>query len=102
MREVQEWLRSEAAPGHQGFPVVGDDGRLLGVLTRRDLLSGKVDANTTLRDLIHRAPVSVAGHHTLREASDLMVHTKVGRLPVIGEDGPSGGDPVAERCHRRA
>jgi CBS domain-containing protein len=87
VREVREWLRSPSAPTHQGFPVVGDDGRLLGVLTRRDLLNDEVDGNGTLRNLIHRPPVSVAGHHSLREAADLMVHTKVGRLPVVTEDG---------------
>jgi len=87
LREVQEWLRSDEAPRHQGFPVVSDEGRLLGVLTRRDLLNSKFDAATTLRNLIHRAPVSVMEHHTMREAADLMINTKVGRLPVIGEDG---------------
>ncbi len=35
------WLNGETAPGHQGFPVVDGQGRLLGVLTRRDLLSPK-------------------------------------------------------------
>jgi CBS domain-containing protein len=85
--EVREWLQSAEAPTHQGFPIVGDDGRLLGVLTRRDLIGDTVDGNTTLRSLIHRAPVLVAGSHSLREAADLMVHTKVGRLPVVSEDG---------------
>ena len=66
---------------------MSEEGRLLGVLTRRDLLNDAVSGDTILRTLIHRAPVSVAGHHSLREAADLMVHTKVGRLPVVSEDG---------------
>ena len=85
--EVREWLRGPSAPTHQGFPIVSEEGRLLGVLTRRDLLNDAVDGNTILRTLVHRAPVSVAGHHSLREAADLMVHTKVGRLPVVAADG---------------
>jgi CIC family chloride channel protein len=29
----------------------------------------------------------VEGHHSLREAADLMVQARVGRLPVVAEDG---------------
>jgi CIC family chloride channel protein len=84
---VREWLLSEAAPTHQGFPVIEEDGTLIGVLTRRDLLVPRSDDALPLRTLIRKGPIVVAGNHSLREAADLMVQAKVGRLPVIAEDG---------------
>jgi CIC family chloride channel protein len=84
---ARDWLAGPEAPTHQGFPVIDSLGRLLGVLTRRDLLHPGASGEARLRSLIHRAPVVVAGHHSLREAADMMVQAKVGRLPVVAEDG---------------
>jgi len=85
--EARDWLAGPEAPAHQGFPVVDPRGRLLGVLTRRDLLDPKADGGMTMDRLIHRVPVVVSGHHSLREAADMMVQARVGRLPVVAEDG---------------
>jgi CIC family chloride channel protein len=84
---VRAWLLGEGAPSHQGFPVIEGDGRLVGVLTRRDLLKPDVDATAPIRTLVQRRPVVVAERHSLREAADLMTHARVGRLPVISDDG---------------
>jgi CIC family chloride channel protein len=84
---AREWLAGPEAPTHQGFPVIEQDGRLIGVLTRRDLLDPGADGDAAVRSLVHRAPVVVEGHHSLREAADLMVQARVGRLPVVAEDG---------------
>jgi len=84
---VRAWLLGEGAPSHQGFPVVEGDGKLIGVLTRRDLLKLGADATAPVRSLIQRRPVVVAERHSLREAADLMTQARVGRLPVVSEDG---------------
>jgi CBS domain-containing protein len=84
---AKAWLLSEAAPTHQGFPVIDDEGKVIGVLTRRDLLAPRGDEQLTVRALIHRPPVVVSGHQSLRDAADLMVGAKVGRLPVVASDG---------------
>jgi CIC family chloride channel protein len=84
---ARQWLASPEAPTHQGFPILETDGRLVGVLTRRDLLAPQHDGSALLRSLVHRPPVVVSGHHSLREAADLMVQARVGRLPVVAEDG---------------
>jgi len=88
---VQGWLASGVAPTHQGFPVVDPAGRLVGVLTRRDLLAPGLDGAAPLRSLLHRAPVVVSESQTLREAADLMVRARVGRLPVVRSDGTLAG-----------
>jgi len=84
---ARDWLAGPTAPAHQGFPILDPLGRLLGVLTRRDLLDPKAAGEATLGSLVHRDPVVVAGHHSLREAADMMVQARVGRLPVVAEDG---------------
>jgi CIC family chloride channel protein len=84
---AKAWLLSDAAPTHQGFPVIDDEGKVIGVLTRRDLLAPRSEEHLMVRGLIHRPPVVVSGHHSLRDAADLMVQAKVGRLPVVASDG---------------
>jgi len=87
--EVRRWLGShEPGSSHQGFPVVGEDGLLLGVLTRRDLVGSEDDESTPLVALIRRAPVVVYADNTLRDAADHMVREGVGRLPVVERGAP--------------
>ncbi len=69
--------------GHQGFPLVGDAGDLIGLLTRRDLLAPTADPDATLARLVTRRPLTVSPDATLRDAADIMVRERVGRLPVV-------------------
>jgi H+/Cl- antiporter ClcA/CBS domain-containing protein len=86
--EVQAWLSTEHAPAkHQGFPVVDEQGRLLGVVTRRDLLRAGSPLDAQVRSLLHRPPLVVREDHTLREAADHMVEADVGRLVVMDRQG---------------
>jgi CIC family chloride channel protein len=88
--EVRDWLAGQGGDtSHQGFPVVTADGRMAGVLTRRDLLAHDRAGATPLRDLVRRAPVVAHEDNTLREAADHMVRARVGRLPVV--DRATGG-----------
>ncbi len=91
--EVRAWLGEDsAATRHQGFPVLGADGRLLGVLTRRDLLAADKPLDALVGALVRRPPLVVRETHTLREAADHMVEADVGRLVVVGGEG--GGQMV--------
>jgi len=72
---------------HNGFPVVTADGRLIGVVTRRDLDDPKAPSKL-VGAILKRPPVVIHPDNTLREAADHMVHEKVGRLPVIPRKGP--------------
>jgi CBS domain-containing protein len=80
-------LRMRAAT-HQGFPVVDADGRLLGVITRRDVLDPSKPETTRAADLITRAPAVIFLDNSLREAADHMVRENVGRLPVVERHDP--------------
>jgi H+/Cl- antiporter ClcA/CBS domain-containing protein len=84
LASVRRWL-VQGADGatHQGFPVLDDAGRLVGVVTRRDLLDPAARDDRRVRDAIKRPPVVIFADSTLREAADHMVHERVGRLPVV-------------------
>ena len=83
--------------GIRHLPVVDDDGKLVGVVARTDLLHASPSQATTLtvfeinyllanlhvRDVMSSPPVTVYGDEPLEEAARLMVQKKIGCLPVI-------------------
>jgi chloride channel protein, CIC family len=81
--ELLAWLESGASgTQHQGFPVCDAAGRLVGVVTRRDLARSR-DPAARVADLATAPVVSISEDGTLREAADLMTLAGVGRLPVV-------------------
>ena len=87
--EVRAFVQGrERGSSHQGFPVVGADGLLVGVVTRRDLLDGGVPGSARLGTLIRRPAAVAFDDSTLREAADHMVREGVGRLPVVSREEP--------------
>lgn len=89
VNEVRSWI-SSGAPGssHQGFPVLDDQGNLIGVVTKRDLFDSDGSNTKLVGELIKRPPAVVYEDNTLREAADLMVEEGVGRLPVVARPNP--------------
>jgi H+/Cl- antiporter ClcA len=84
VQKVRDWIDSDApGNGHQGYPVVGPQGYLVGILTRRDLLNPSIPAQRILGEMIVRPAIVVHPDVTLREAADHMVNHDIGRLPVI-------------------
>ncbi len=70
-----------------GVPIVDDDGRLVGILTNRDLRfepdrSQPVSALMTARNLV-TAPVGT----TLEDAEEILHRNKIEKLPVVDADG---------------
>jgi len=89
VEDVRDWMASRDPKSlHQGFPVVDDDGNLLGVVTRRNLLNLDLDIECTVKALITRPPVVIYDTNTAREAADHMVREQVGRLPVVTRAAP--------------
>ncbi|HEX7477185.1 MAG TPA: chloride channel protein [Polyangiales bacterium] len=86
---VRKWLASEAeGTRHQGFPVVDEAGLLIGVLTRRDLISTPSAAARRVSELIHLEAIVIYDDCSLRDAADCMARAHVGRLPVVSRAQP--------------
>ena len=97
---VSEYILGDGRPLHQAYPVVDADGRIVGVVTRRDLLEGWIAvalaegaaaARAGLEpiityDLIHRTPITSYPWESCRTAAERMAETGVGRLPVVSPD----------------
>jgi len=87
--EVKAWLASGAAgTHHHAFPVLDEQGALLGVLTRHDILEDGYGAELSIGRLLKRPPAVAFDNSSLREAADLMVKEGVGRLPVVSHAEP--------------
>jgi H+/Cl- antiporter ClcA len=77
---------------HRGYPVVDDDGKLVGVLTGAsliDLPDTVVATTATAQDLVRTHPVVVDERESCRVAAERMATAGVGRLPVVAQDDPS-------------
>jgi H+/Cl- antiporter ClcA len=78
----------EPGSQHHGFPVVDDEGQLLGVVTRREVLDPSRADDEEVGRLLGRPVTVVFADSSLREAADLMVSQGVGRLPVVSRADP--------------
>jgi acetoin utilization protein AcuB len=84
------------------LPVVDDDGKLIGIVTDRDmrdaspssLLSEEEYQQTldrvmehTVREIMTKDPLTISVYFTLQDTLMVMGSRKVGALPVVDEDG---------------
>lgn len=70
-----------------GVPVVDRDGKLVGILTNRDL---RFEKNTTrfVKDLMTKMPLITAKEGiSLEEAEDILHQHKIEKLPIIDSEG---------------
>src|SRR5207247_705947 len=75
-----------------GSLMVLEDGRLIGILTERDILvnvvAGQRDANTTcVEEVMTRDVVCCRPHTPLEEARGVMKHRRIRHLPVVSDEG---------------
>jgi H+/Cl- antiporter ClcA len=69
------------------YPVLGDDGRLLGVIPWSEVLRARRAGSPVPVGELAREALSVRGDETLREVADKMVASRHGVLPVL-DSGP--------------
>jgi CBS domain-containing protein len=77
-----------ADKGYGSMPICGDDNRLKGMLTDRDIVvkalaKGRDPGSTRAGDLGEGKPVTIGADDSLQDALKTMAQYKVRRLPVI-------------------
>ena len=83
----EELLRGTFGARHQGFPVLDENGYLVGLVTRTELH----EADPALRcvgELVKRRTVVTFDDSSLRDAADTMARERIGRLPVVSRRAP--------------
>ncbi|HYP88156.1 MAG TPA: CBS domain-containing protein, partial [Polyangiaceae bacterium] len=89
LAQVRDWLTGGGPDTrHHSYPVVGADGSLLGLVSRHELQETKHQAQARVAELLQRGLVVAFGDSSLREAADLMVRERVGRVPVVSREQP--------------
>lgn len=71
---------------HGAFPVVGDGGRCLGMVTRRDLLTEDYPRETPISEVISHDVVTLGPEASLIDAMHLMAEEDVTHIPIT-KDG---------------
>ncbi|HEX3424147.1 MAG TPA: chloride channel protein [Sphingomicrobium sp.] len=82
--DVLRFFADEAE--HRSYPVVDDEGRLLGLVSRTDALRWQVEKKKegSLGDLLSDASILVAYPDTpCGEVADMMVDSGTGRVPIV-------------------
>jgi CBS domain-containing protein len=75
----------------QGIPVLDEEGRLAGIITRGDVLRAieqGANGDTTVLDAGTRQLVVAYPDELLHEAVTKMLHYDIGRLPVVTREDP--------------
>jgi len=97
---VSKYFFSHGAGKHQGYPVVDEQGTVLGIITKTNLLSDWVISHIESHgspeprpiiayDLVARDPVTAFAWESCRTAAERMAKEGVGRLVVVSEEKPT-------------
>jgi IMP dehydrogenase len=74
-----------------GFPVVDGEGRLVGIVTNRDLRIGAEPGRPVADYMTSRGLVTAEPGTTLEQAQELMQEHRVEKLPIVQRDGDTPG-----------
>lgn len=88
---ISQMLEELAERGVNGLPVVDEDDRLLGLITRRDLVASGLEG-TVRESMTPRDELVVGTRETsLEEARQRMARRRVEKLPLVDEQGRLAG-----------
>ncbi len=75
---------------HQALPILDDQGRLVGIITRGDILRALDNGGRekTVLEAGNDAPIVAYPDETVHEAITRMLQYNIGRLPVVSRDNP--------------
>ncbi len=74
--------RKEKGYSFSGFPILDDDGKLVGILTSKDIRFSR-SKRAPVTDIMTTEIITAKPDTNLRQAYDLMQQHKIGKLPLI-------------------
>ncbi|WP_372806898.1 IMP dehydrogenase [Pontiella sp.] len=78
--------RAEKGYSFSGFPILDDEGKLVGILTSKDIRFSR-SKRTPVASIMTTEVVTANPDTDLRQAYDIMQHHKIGKLPLLDEAG---------------
>lgn len=87
---VNEVLYEMKLASIRHLPVIGEEGRLVGIVSDRDVLLSlglNQTQNVYLRDIMTKAVQTIGDGEDAKQALSLMLEKKIGCLPVVGSKG---------------
>ena len=79
-------VREEKRYKFSGFPILDDAGRVIGVLTSKDIDYAE-DTAAKVEDVMTKDPITAPQGTTLQEAYKIMRSARKGKLPLVDGDG---------------
>ncbi len=90
IEQVRKWMSEGSKESlHHGFPVVDENGKPIGIVTRRDILNPALPLSMLIKDIIHKPLVLAFEDNSISEAADLMAEHEVARLPIVTRKNPN-------------
>lgn len=89
IENIRKWF-SKGAPEslYNGYPVVDKENKLLGIISRREILNPVVPPNKRAAEIISRPLKVIYPDNTLKDAVNLMAEAELSRLPVVERKNP--------------
>ena len=87
--EVLE-LKERKGYNFSGFPIVSEDDKLVGIFTSKDL-KFLTDFSVKVEDVMTKEVISANVGTNLQEAYEVMQKNKLGKLPILKENGELAG-----------
>jgi len=79
-------IRDQRKYTFSGFPILDEDGRVVGVLTSKDIAYSE-NNNNRVEDVMTKELITAPGGTSMEEAYRLMRHHKKGKLPLVDTEG---------------
>ncbi len=73
-----------------GFPIIDKDGRLVGIITSRDI-KFLTDYRIKIKDVMTKKPITAKDSVPMSDAYQIMLENKVGKLPMVDKSGKLTG-----------
>jgi IMP dehydrogenase len=74
--------RGEKGYGFSGFPILDDEGKLIGILTSKDIRFSRLK-RARVTDIMTTEVITARPDTDLRQAYDIMQQHKIGKLPLL-------------------